>query len=77
MEAVVKASLVAEIYKEEKKLFLEKGRVAEMLSMGMTSFEALRTKRLAPKESRMPSASGSGKVLFHIADIVEYQMASV
>lgn len=77
MDSIIKAQLVGSMYSIHKKLYLSKEELLGVIGVGSTTFEAMRHKGVSPKESRLPSPSGTGKVLYHLADIVEFQMRDI
>lgn len=70
----VKSAIIQAMITKCGKIYFEKEEVFNMLNIGRSSFESLRTMGKAPKESRFPTASGTGKVLYHISDIAEFQL---
>lgn len=74
MDLVIKAALVQAVFQETKSLYVGKPVAMDLLSIGETKFEEMRRLGLVPKETRLPSPTGTGKLLYHICDIVDFQM---
>ena len=70
VDSIIKSGLTQAMYGKYQKMMLTKEELIAELSIGKTTFETMMRKGVHPKVSR---ANVSGKTLFNIMDVVNFQ----
>ncbi len=72
-ENAIFGAIAAEIYRKHGSVFLTRDEVLEELRVSRSTFDKMVDAQVSPRVSRVPSPSGTGKVLFHISDIAQFK----
>ncbi|MHA2023450.1 MAG: hypothetical protein ACTSWQ_07290 [Candidatus Thorarchaeota archaeon] len=72
-EDAIHGAIAAKIYEKYGSVFLTRDEMLTEIRVSRSTFDKMEAKQVAPRISRVPSDSGTGKRLYHVGDIAKFK----